>query len=296
MPESSVRASLLSPAPPAAKTCQWFAPSINSNQKSMLILFKRPPEKLDSNTPTSSVQGRYAFSKTALGKRGALRSRIMAKTYGSILIMKEDDDFSRYFGDALEGRYDCVDRIVLNGYFPRGHSGGGFRTWWRDLTAPRTPSARSIWCAWREDSADGSTTMPKPRALRSSTTQTHRLAEEYLPRDPNFTGLFLILVAKAPALVWKITCGKSKVPHLEASKPWPYVNHYHFHFIDKEWGHLTIKMSGHPPFGMQVMLNAHEWVERRARKQTASMIKEGNCVVGGSVPGLDPIAVTLCDH
>jgi hypothetical protein len=28
--------------------------------------------------------------------------------------MKEDDDFSRYFGDALEGRYDCVDRIVLN--------------------------------------------------------------------------------------------------------------------------------------------------------------------------------------
>jgi hypothetical protein len=48
--------------------------------------------------------------------------------------MKEDDDFSRYFGAALEGRYDCVDRIVLNGYFPRGHSGGGFRSWWRDLT------------------------------------------------------------------------------------------------------------------------------------------------------------------
>ena len=72
------------------------------------------------------------------------------------------------------------------------------------------------------------------------------------------------------------TC-KSKVPHLEASKPWPYVNHYHFHFIDKEWGHLTIKMSGHRPFGMQVMLNAHEWVERRARKQTVSVIKEGNC-------------------
>ena len=38
-------------------TCQWFAPSINSNQKSMLILSKRRPEKLDSNTPTSSVQG-----------------------------------------------------------------------------------------------------------------------------------------------------------------------------------------------------------------------------------------------
>ena len=57
MPESSARASPLSPAPPALRTCQWFAPSINSNQKSMLILSKRPPEKLDSNIPTSSVQG-----------------------------------------------------------------------------------------------------------------------------------------------------------------------------------------------------------------------------------------------
>ena len=28
----------------------------------------------------------------------------------------------------------CGVRIVLNGYFPRGHSGGGFRSWWRDLT------------------------------------------------------------------------------------------------------------------------------------------------------------------
>jgi hypothetical protein len=57
----------------------------------MLILSKRPPEKLDSNTPTSSVQGLYALSKTALGKRGALRSRIMTRTYGSILGMKEDE-------------------------------------------------------------------------------------------------------------------------------------------------------------------------------------------------------------
>ena len=57
MPESSARPSPLSPAPPAARPRQWFAPSINSNQKSMLILSKRPPEKLDSNTPTSSVQG-----------------------------------------------------------------------------------------------------------------------------------------------------------------------------------------------------------------------------------------------
>ena len=31
--------------------------------------------------------------------------------------MKEADDFSTYHADLLDGQYDCVDRIVLNGYF-----------------------------------------------------------------------------------------------------------------------------------------------------------------------------------
>jgi hypothetical protein len=73
-----------------------------------------------------------------------------------------------------------------------------------------------------------------------------------------------------------------RVPHLTRKTPWPYVNHYHFHVIDKEWGHLTFKLSGHPPFGVQVMLNGHEWVERRAGQRTISVVKEGNCFVGGS--------------
>jgi hypothetical protein len=34
----------------------------------------------------------------------------------------------------LIGSYDCVDRIVLNGYFRMGLNPGGFRVWWRALT------------------------------------------------------------------------------------------------------------------------------------------------------------------
>ena len=33
----------------------------------------------------------------------------------------------------LEGVYDCVDRIVLNAFFPLGQTGGGVRSWWRQL-------------------------------------------------------------------------------------------------------------------------------------------------------------------
>src|SRR5450755_1813859 len=44
------------------------------------------------------------------------------------------DGFSERYRDLLTGSYDCVDRIVLNAYFPLGHNPGGFRVWWRRLS------------------------------------------------------------------------------------------------------------------------------------------------------------------
>jgi len=41
------------------------------------------------------------------------------------------DGVSERYGDLLTGSYDCVDRVVLNAYYPLGHTPGGFRTWWR---------------------------------------------------------------------------------------------------------------------------------------------------------------------
>jgi hypothetical protein len=34
------------------------------------------------------------------------------------------DDFCGRYGDLLAGFYDCVDRIVLNAFFPLGHNPG----------------------------------------------------------------------------------------------------------------------------------------------------------------------------
>ena len=47
--------------------------------------------------------------------------------------MSLSDEFSTYVADLLDGRYDCVDRIVLNGYFLMGQTSGGFLTWWNQL-------------------------------------------------------------------------------------------------------------------------------------------------------------------
>ena len=47
--------------------------------------------------------------------------------------------------------------------------------------------------------------------------------------------------------------------------------------MDPAFGHLTVKMSGHPPFGAQVMLNGHEYVAIAAQGEGIGFTKEGNC-------------------
>src|ERR1700693_4860091 len=77
----------------------------------------------------------------------------------------------------------------------------------------------------------------------------------------------------------------------------PYVNHYSFHILDPEWGHITVKISGHLPFPAQVMLNGHEYVAGQGRKAGIHFTKEGNCFTHISdAAGLAKIADTLSDQ
>ena len=67
-----------------------------------------------------------------------------------------------------------------------------------------------------------------------------------------------------------------------------------FHILDPDWGHVTIKISGHPPFPAQVILNGHEHVACQARKAGIEFTKEGNCFTQISdAAGLAKIADTL---
>ncbi len=118
----------------------------------------------------------------------------------------------------------------------------------------------------------------------------HELAEEYLAKSTITQGLFLILVGRAQAPVWHV----SDNHHIEAKKSMPYVNHYSFHLLDPEWGHITIKISGHPPFPAQVILNGHEFVACQGRKAAIPFTKESNCFTEISdATGLAKIADTL---
>ena len=122
----------------------------------------------------------------------------------------------------------------------------------------------------------------------------HLIAEEYLAAHPGLgVGVFLILVARAPATVWKVKRSASGVIRNLAKKK-AFVNHYSFHIIDPDWGHVTIKMAGHPPFGAQVILNGHEYVACQARAAGIGFTKEGNCFTAVADPEAWPqVADTL---
>jgi hypothetical protein len=206
------------------------------------------------------------------------------------------DRLSTLYQDLLSGSYDCVDRIVLNAYFRMGHSPGGFRIWWQALTGSDATleNAYLMRMAGRFSrrvrgyaKAHGIPVIDCPAGQRK-----HDLAEEYLAKTTVTQGLFLVLVGRAQAPVWDV----SAKHHIERKKPMPYVNHYSFHILDPDWGHLTIKISGHPPFPAQVMLNGHEYVACQARKAGLRFTKEGNCFTTISdAAGLAKIADTLSE-
>ena len=191
------------------------------------------------------------------------------------------DELSERYGELLQGSYDCVDRIVLNAYFPLGHNPGGFRVWWRRLhdgCEEQLDNTHLMRMAGRFSrrvrgfaKAHGIPVIDCGRGERK-----HRIAEAYLATHRVSRGVFLILVARAAATVWEVQRSASGVIGNLAKKT-AYVNHYSFHIMDPEWGHLTSKMSGHPPFGAQVICNGHEWVACQASRQQIAFAKDGNC-------------------
>jgi len=211
------------------------------------------------------------------------------------------DEFSEHYHDLIEDRYDCVDRIVLNAYFRMGQDPGGMRIWWRALygsdadldTAHLMRMAGRFARRVRAFAKDRGIPLVDcaPKQKKFVTAQT------YLAKHDGRPGVFLILVAKARAPVWEVQYTKSgKIGDIHRKDPLPLVNHYSFHIWDAEWGHVTIKMSGHPPFGAQIILNGHEFLACADRQAGIDFQKEGNCFVHtANGTGLAQIADTLSE-
>ncbi len=213
--------------------------------------------------------------------------------------MIAQDPFCQRYAKLLEDTYDVVDRIVLNAYFPLACGPGGFRCWWRQLHGGEAElnNTKLMRFAGRFSRRLRGWAKKKnvPVVYTKPGQRKHLVADDYLPTDPAFTGIFLVIVGRAPAPVWDVQLNESgAVRNIYRKTPMPWVNYYHFHIIDAEWGHLTIKMCGHAPFSAQIMLNGHEFVASLARKNGICFTKEGNCFTNVSgAAGLSDAADAL---
>src|SRR6266851_563859 len=190
------------------------------------------------------------------------------------------DQLSARLAILLDGTYDCIDRIVLNGYYSLCYSAGGFRLWWRSLmggSEEQLDNAHLMRLAGRFSRRVRGFAkahhIPVIDCRRGD--RKHDIAEDFLAEHSVGRGLFMILVGRAVAPVWDVQRSSGGGIHL--TKKLPYVNHYSFHIMDAQWGHITIKMAGHPPFGAQIILNGHEYVACQARKAHLTFTKDSNC-------------------
>ena len=206
------------------------------------------------------------------------------------------DPLSLAYADSLTGQYDCVDRIILNAYFPLACSPGGLRTWWRSLEGndDTLDNAHLMRLAGRfSRRVRGWAKKEKVLVIDCAAGERkHELAESHMPADPKRTGIFLVLVNRAKAAVWDVR--RYGNGGMDVRRKTAYVNHYTFHIWDADWGHVAIRMCGHPPFAVLLMLNGHEWVTSACQQQGIAFGKEANCFTDlADAPGLQKVADTL---
>jgi hypothetical protein len=108
--------------------------------------------------------------------------------------MTASDAFSEYYAELLQGTYDCVDRIVLNAFFPVGQTAGGIRTWWRFLRGDDLSLDDEH---LREMAGTFSRRLQAfcakhgiPLIEAQARDRKHELAQPYLPNDPTFPDCF----------------------------------------------------------------------------------------------------------
>lgn len=187
------------------------------------------------------------------------------------------DDFSRHYAEHIEGVYECVDRIVINAYFQLGINGGGFRYWWRQLHGGSDATLTNE--RLKKDAGEFARRVRGwARAHQIPVIDAHKserkdeIAADYVKKAEDRTGIFLIIVGAAPAPVFNIVrhAEKGHIIDIRHHKPWRHANYFHFHIMDRQWGHVVVRMCGYAPYGAQVIVNGHEWVDRKAREQGLS--------------------------
>jgi len=193
------------------------------------------------------------------------------------------NQFVETYRNLLDGVYLCFDRIVINGYFRLLSGPGGMVTWFRRLE-PEKPLNKNHLLRFAYRGARRLYAFAEANKIaileNVADERKHELAQTYLKKFEKAEGIFLIMKVREMTTIYESRTPKTKPdtahPHLE--KKVRYVNYYYFHIKDKNWGHVTIGISPHPPFAAKIILNAHDWLTRQADRRGLDYEKHQNCL------------------
>lgn len=195
--------------------------------------------------------------------------------------MKTNDSLTQHYSFLLEGNYDCIDRIVLNAYIPMLMVPGGVRNWYRLMEGSDQDMSDASMMRYAGRFSRRVQGFCKKKGIPfvhfRPGERKHEEAEKLKPNDKSFIGIFAVFVSRAPSLLWEVKKFDNGSIDIRRKKKTSLVNHYYFHIMDKDWGHITIRMCAHPPFSCNVILNGHEWVEHHQDYNKLEAKKEGNC-------------------
>jgi hypothetical protein len=194
------------------------------------------------------------------------------------------------YAAQIRGTLSCFDRVVLMGTIPGICFARGMEAYLRargirlvDYPRFAPPLRDEVHQTIRQLAQEAGIQIEvirSPNAFRKEPCEVgerkHEIAQQHLAQNPPAKGLFLVLVARAQAPVWQVQRGENGYLNLRHPRHLPFVNHYYFHILDPEWGHIPIKVCGHPPFPAQMMLNGHEYVACQLKKAGHAFCKEGN--------------------
>lgn len=193
----------------------------------------------------------------------------------------KNDSLTDHYAPLLEGTYDCIDRIVLNAYIPMLMVPGGVRNWYRLMQGSDADMSDSTMMRFAGRFSRRVQSFCKKKEIPFVHFQTgerkHEEAERLKPKDKSFIGIFAVFVSRAPSLLWEVKRFDNNSIDIRRKSKTSLVNHYYFHIIDKDWGHITVRMSAHPPFSCNIILNGHEWVERHNEYKKLDATKQSNC-------------------
>ena len=199
------------------------------------------------------------------------------------------DEFSLRYSDLVTGGYDCVDRIVLNAFYPLGYHPGGLRTWWRrlhgdsDAELDNTHLMRLAGRFARRVKAWGAAS-GVPVIFCKAGERKHRIAEAYLaqPRGGH-GGVFGAGGQGAGAGVEGGALGehrRDREHRQEARIRQPlFVSHHRSRVgarDDQDVGASAVRRADHP--------QRHEYVARQAAAAGIAFTKVGNCFTAVADP------------